>query len=256
MRVGMMNNPAVEVKGEIEWAGKNGFDFLDLSLEPPGASNIRVQQVKKELEEHGLEVIGHTNPSIPFSLPVDRVKKACWEEFKEYVDFFRKLGAELVTIHPVYLMPHHSEEELVEANLNFVKKINGYIRKKELTLMMENFTYPFGGVETFHRFLEEVPGLKVHLDVGHANMEGGKEVVQEFFQAFSQDIVHLHLSDNWGEEDQHLPLGCGSIDWEEMVGILKEYGYDGTVTLEVFSPDKDYLLVSRDKFKGWWKDGG
>jgi len=51
--------------------------------------------------------------------------------------------------------------------------------------------------------------------------------------------------------DLHLPLGCGDVDWERAVKILKDY-YDGTITLEVFSRDRDYVLLSREKLKKLW----
>jgi len=60
------------------------------------------------------------------------------------------------------------------------------------------------------------------------------------------------MSDNKGRNDEHLPLGCGSIEWEKIIGIMKNAGYDRTITLEVFSYDRDYLLLSRDKLKRWW----
>ena len=35
MQIGAMNNPARDPVGEIEWIGKNGFDFVDFTREPP-----------------------------------------------------------------------------------------------------------------------------------------------------------------------------------------------------------------------------
>ena len=58
----------------------------------------------------------------------------------------------------------------------------------------------------------------------------------------------MHASDNFGKEDNHLPLGTGTIDLRKIVQALKRIGYDGTVTFEVFSRDKDYLRISKDKF--------
>ena len=35
MQIGVMNHPARDPIGEIEWIGQNGFDFVDFTLEPP-----------------------------------------------------------------------------------------------------------------------------------------------------------------------------------------------------------------------------
>jgi sugar phosphate isomerase/epimerase len=64
----------------------------------------------------------------------------------------------------------------------------------------------------------------------------------------------VHLSDNFGKrEDLHLPLGAGAIDWRNIISMLKNSGYDGTITLEVFSQDRRYLLFSRDKLREIWE---
>jgi len=35
--------------------------------------------------------------------------------------------------------------------------------------------------------------------------------------------------------------------------MLKSFRYDGTITLEVFSSDRRYLLLSRDKLREIWE---
>jgi hypothetical protein len=35
-------------------------------------------------------------------------------------------------------------------------------------------------------------------------------------------------------------------------GKLRATGYDGTITLEVFAPQQEYLLLSRDLLRRWW----
>jgi sugar phosphate isomerase/epimerase len=63
----------------------------------------------------------------------------------------------------------------------------------------------------------------------------------------------VHFSDNkGGTTDLHLPLGAGLISWDKVINSLKKYEYDGTITLEVFSRDKRYLLASRDKVYELW----
>jgi hypothetical protein len=35
---------------------------------------------------------------------------------------------------------------------------------------------------------------------------------------------------------------------------LQDCGYDGTITLEVFTPDRSYLAASRDMLRRIWND--
>jgi len=55
------------------------------------------------------------------------------------------------------------------------------------------------------------------------------------------------VSDHFGKEDQHLPIGAGIIDFSKVVKALKGIGYNDTITLEVFSRDRDYLKMSKKK---------
>jgi sugar phosphate isomerase/epimerase len=63
----------------------------------------------------------------------------------------------------------------------------------------------------------------------------------------------MHLHDNNGLADLHLPLGAGKINWKNTVPQIRKV-YDGTVTIEVFSKDRDYVVLSRNKLRALWDD--
>jgi sugar phosphate isomerase/epimerase len=44
----------------------------------------------------------------------------------------------------------------------------------------------------------------------------------------------------------------GTVNLEETVCALQTCGYDGTITLEVFTPDKHHLTYSRDRLRAVW----
>lgn len=54
---------------EIEWIGKNGFDFVHFTLEPPAADpdHIDSRAVRQALDRHGLGVVAHTAYYLPFA---------------------------------------------------------------------------------------------------------------------------------------------------------------------------------------------
>jgi sugar phosphate isomerase/epimerase len=96
--------------------------------------------------------------------------------------------------------------------------------------------------------------LGFHLDVGHANVGGDR--LEGMLNRLGSRLAHVHLSDNGGRSDDHLPLGAGTVNWPRAIRLLREAGYDDTITLEVFSPDRDYLLQSAEKVRGWWAEAG
>jgi len=46
-----------------------------------------------------------------------------------------------------------------------------------------------------------------------------------------------------------------AIEFEKILKELKQAHYDGTLTLEVFSQDRGYVEISRDKVKRMWEEG-
>jgi sugar phosphate isomerase/epimerase len=47
------------------------------------------------------------------------------------------------------------------------------------------------------------------------------------------DIIHVHANDNFGEKDEHLPLGRGNIAWEDFFNVLEKHKYRGMVVIEM-----------------------
>jgi sugar phosphate isomerase/epimerase len=69
---------------------------------------------------------------------------------------------------------------------------------------------------------------------------------------FGPRIQHVHISDNNGRADEHLPPGRGSIDFRWLVLNLKKIGFQGSVTFEIFTDSNMDLKSSRDQFEKWW----
>ncbi len=77
-------------------------------------------------------------------------------------------------------------------------------------------------------------GFGYTLDMPHAYMQGGAGQVHaylEAMQASSAPLLHLHLHDNHGDRDAHLPVGAGSLPYEQFKEALS--GFTGTAALEV-----------------------
>ena len=77
--------------------------------------------------------------------------------------------------------------------------------------------------------------IGVCLDIGHVNYT--RVPVNQWFEKLGQWIGYLHLSDNLGHFDDHLPLGQGSIDWELVNQLWKRSGKDIPITLETGDMD-------------------
>jgi sugar phosphate isomerase/epimerase len=245
MKIGAVNNFKNDICDEIKLIASDGFDFVDLTLEPLFSHDIDIYKVKESIARTNLEVIGHTSPFLPIIFPLKSIREASIEEFKLYIDYFHILGVELMNIHPSINGTLMSHEDLLKYNREVITRINRMCGEKGITLMVESVTKPFNTPEIFERLLDGMDDVKIHLDVGHCNINTDRPLVEEFFGVFGERIAHVHFSDNNADRDHHLPLGCGTIDWKAAVRILRKYGYDRTVTLEVFTQDRRYLLLSK-----------
>lgn len=257
MLIGAMNNPMTDVIEEIESYADSGFDFIDLTLEPQAAysGTLPIDKVKDALERTGMGIVGHTAHYLPIASPIPEVREAAIVEIERDMLVFSLLGAKKVNVHPFVWAPLHETRWIRETNIDSFRRL--IVRADELGLkvMVENIAQHFNTPRDLSLVFAAVPELGFHLDVGHANLETEHNLTVELASLFSDRLEHVHFSDNnGGNLDLHLPLGVGKIDWKWVVHILKRVGYDGTITLEVFAHDREYLLFSRDKLVKLWDE--
>ncbi|EEF58699.1 sugar phosphate isomerase/epimerase family protein [Pedosphaera parvula] len=257
MLIGTMNHPAKDVIKEIEWIAGMGLEFVDLTLEPPAAAlwNVDVEETRAVLKAHALPVVGHTAYYLPIASPFESVRRAAVEELKHCAEAFAKIGASWMNIHPDRNAPMHEKGFIIERNLQSLREINQTAQDVGVGLMIENLPGYYNTVQQLAPMLDAMPDLGFHLDLGHANLQVQHNSADELIATYGSRLRHVHFHDNKGDEkDLHLPLGTGNIDFRRYVRMLQKHGYDGTITLEVFTPDKHYLSYSRDVLRRLWNE--
>lgn len=255
MKLGVMNNPKRSVYDEVAAIGEAGFDFVDLTIEGPAALDIDTQRMQSILDHFHISVTGHTDPCLPYAYPLAGIRNACLSELARCARIFAALGARIMNIHPCYFCPPAMKSGLVDWNIEALQPIVEMANDHGLTVVFENFRAPFDRASTLQTILQSVPGLKLHLDIGHANI--GRQNYGILCNQLGSDIAHVHFSDNRSSNDHHMPLGVGNINWENVVRSLKAIGYDETITLEVFCDDPimlwKYLDLSRTLVLDLWR---
>jgi sugar phosphate isomerase/epimerase len=85
------------------------------------------------------------------------------------------------------------------------------------------------------------------LDTGHARVSGlDSAEIASFVGEHADRISHFHLNDTRGPSDEHLPFGAGTIDFEVIFDALPD-DWEGTMSLEVFTLDFDYIGASKER---------
>ncbi|HET6382507.1 MAG TPA: sugar phosphate isomerase/epimerase family protein [Armatimonadota bacterium] len=253
MRIGMMNDPRRPALQEARWAADHGFEFLDLTVEGPGAAldQIEVGPLSSVLTDAGMGVVGHTAWYLPFASPLERVRAAAVECVAETFEMFAGVGAKRVNVHIVSGVRLFGEASRLRWNAECFTVLAERAAAFGIQIMVEHPPEERLRVDDVRVILDADPRLGFHLDVGHANIGGDR--LASWLRAFGNRLVHVHLSDNGGVHDDHIPLGAGQIQWPRAVRLLQDAGYDDTITLEVFSAERDHLLLSARKMREWWQ---
>jgi len=255
--IGAMNHPARDVLQEIEWVSAMGLGFIDLTLEPPMAASWKVDPsaIRRALDRHRLGVVGHTAFYLPIASGIEEIRRASVVELRRCVDVFAAAGARWMNVHPDRHAPMHDRQFFIEKNLATLGELLPYAAERGVGLMVENLPGDFNTARELGELLDPLPELGLHLDVGHANLLVAQNTMEELLSAYGTRLRHVHLHDNkGGAADLHLPLGTGTVDLRRAVRLLKGLGYDGTITLEVFTPDPHHLVYSRDLLQRVWSE--
>jgi len=237
------------------------FDYLELAMDPPhgDAKSLKKQkrQILESLKQHDLGLVCHLPTFLSTADLTDRLRQASIEEVMASLEVAAEMQPLKVVLHPSYMMglgpfvPDLTKAYALESLEVIVEKAHGL----GLCLCLENMfprTQYLVNPEEFVEILGRFPTVNLLLDIGHAHIEdpGGSKCLR-FLEMFPDRIGHLHVSDHFGKEDQHLPIGAGIIDFSKVAKAIKGIGYNDTITLEVFSKDRDYLRMSKKKMEEW-----
>ncbi len=259
MLYGATNSPLHPILDEVKAIAELRFDYLELAMDPPHGDCKSIQKQEREilesLKRYDLGLVFHLPTFLSTADLTDRIRQASIDETLASLEVAADMRPLKVVLHPSYMMglgsfvPELTKAHAMESLELIVEKARGL----GLCLCLENMfprTQWLVNPEEFVDILAKFPTVHLLLDIGHAHIgdPGGKKCLR-FIEMFSGRIAHLHVSDHFGKEDQHLPIGAGIIDFSNVVSALKRIGYNDTITVEVFSKDRDYLKISKQKLE-------
>jgi sugar phosphate isomerase/epimerase len=180
------------------------------------------------------------------------VRAGSGEMLEGYMDFALEIGASLLNIH---LYAEEGIGAYVNAALPLIKRTAG----SGLKLSIENT--PLTTPEDFNSLFSLLRGMRggmrglktghmgMCLDVGHANL--CPSTLNDYLGFVDRldpgvPIIHLHMHENYGDRDSHLPLFTGPAGQDpegmrRLMGRLKKRGFTGSIILEQW-PEPRWLL--------------
>jgi sugar phosphate isomerase/epimerase len=161
------------------------------------------------------------------------------EELKRWLDLYCAIGIKACVLHAGGNRMRdngHSEQEIDEANIKALKSLCAHIAGRDVYICLENVNKAYRRAADLRRLIDAVesPQLKICLDTGHLNINGGNPC--EFIREAGPLLKALHIDDNEGKADQHmLPYGKGTVQWDELCRGLAalDEPYDGLFNFEI-----------------------
>jgi len=161
-------------------------------------------------------------------------------QMKNYLSLADEL-VELAVVHPGYLSPYGQKvpDRAWDRNIRSIQELCDCAKEYGIIIAVENmpnFPMIFGREpDEMLRMLDDVnrDNVAMTLDVGHANTTG---LLDTFLEKCSDRIKHVHLHDNNGKRDEHLPTGRGNVNWKSVKKELS--GYKGRIVTEMSNPEE------------------
>ncbi len=269
-KIGMSSVAMIKARwiDALKSAAENGFDafelccifpFIDLDHVPRDLIN----EAKDILYNHGMEISVHA----PFhELNIAAFYAGIREEsiraIKKSVDLSEQLKSKTLIVHNGKFTFKITPENNItnnniltktqwNHNIDSLRSINDYANSKDITICLENIGIDPNSIDRCFEDLLEIRekvgnSLRFTLDMGHARLVDGAE---KGIRLLGDSIYHIHLTDNHGEHDDHLPLGDGNYDYSTYVNFLRDFPH--LIILEVvdISTDPSRVIKGKNAFK-------
>jgi sugar phosphate isomerase/epimerase len=171
---------------------------------------------------------------------------------KRVLTLAKELGAKCITTEPGGPTEGRTWSDCLKLFVEMLKPVVEHAEKEQILLLVE--PEPDLLIETADQYLEfaskiQSPYLGLNFDIGHSFCV--KDDPAETVRRLGKLIRHVHLEDIAPTRmHHHMIPGDGAIDFRSTLSALQEIGYDGWVTIELYTchENPDYAAkLARDR---------
>jgi len=164
------------------------------------------------------------------------IREVTFKRLSQALSFASELGAHLMVIHP-------GVDKWRYPNLDKVWRGNTELFFPPLIDMAASFDCRLALENIYEEATDNLVNLVNALDsewfghcfdIGHWHLFG-RRPMQEWLESIGHKLYHLHLHDNHGRADEHLPVGSGTIDFSPLQSFLAKVSHPLSATLEAHS---------------------
>lgn len=226
-----------EMLGQIAEAGFQGIEIFCARSHFEYTVKSEVQAMAGALEAHRLRLVSLHAPTsrdisamretgAPLSIcEVERVRRIeAMDELKRVIDVADDLPYSRLILH-MGGSRETADPRKRDAALSSLEHLVLHARHAGVAISVENTLSEMGNPDYLRAFVDEtrLTGLRFNFDIGHANLAElpEEERLEKSFAPMRDLVSSVHLHDNHGEKDEHLPPYDGSIDWPAAIKLLK-----------------------------------
>jgi len=163
---------------------------------------------------------------MPLSIcEVERVRRIeAMDELKRVIDVADDLPYDRLILH-MGGTRETADPRKRDAAFSTLEHLILHARHAGVTLCVENTTSEMGDPSYLRAFVDEtrLTGLRFNFDIGHAHLAElpEDERLEKSLSPLRELVSSVHLHDNHGEKDEHLPPYDGTINWPAAIKLLK-----------------------------------
>jgi len=237
------HRPILDVLPLIRQAGVTGVEIGTPPRHFNPADVGQVNAVHDALRDFSLTAISLHAPfgtHCELADPDDARRRSATTSILTAAAALKQLGGRLVIVHPSDLERHHHDAQARLADsVGSLEELAQGCARMGLVLVIESpLPHLIGGhPDEFAWILRQLKDhVRVCLDTGHTFLG---QHWQAFLNVADGKLAHVHVNDNHGHRDDHLPPGDGQIDWKEISRSLAAVNFAGWAMLELHCHDAD-----------------
>ena len=216
----------LDIVDAVETLHTMGFELVDINYASVERMNIDYPSVPNTMRLALLQAVRvgvrpvtvHVPWEDYFLLYIGRGLDHAVDEAKIFLDIAGSYGAEIVVFHG-FSSRRIGSYRAEWVNKRFFAELADYAEREDLPVVaVENSSgaKPLNKIEALRKLVSQIdsPKLRACIDTGHAFLNGySLRAADHAIKPLEPVCIHAH--DNHGEKDEHLHIGCGSINWLE-----------------------------------------
>lgn len=159
-----------------------------------------------------------------------KMSELAYERLKQAAELSMSYGIKRMVVHGGHLPNVYFPEWFHERSLIFWKRFLSEL-PEDFEVLIENVLED--RPERLLNLVNELddPHMGLCFDVGHVSANTDM-TVEEWLDQIQCRISHVHIHNNYGGHDRHLPLGEGRIDMKSVITRILQFSPNASFTIE------------------------